>query len=224
MATIKKSSRSISSKRPTMKKAQPGALVRTMGKSLLGEYMGGAAENQLQRKLANIAQEKAVKEAAFEKSYVPLPKKRGKSSAEYEQERVHKEDARKAFGLNRYKDNSGYGPKPSISSGFSDVRKSMSETMKNPKAKTEYSIKDLSKKEQIRKDYEGLKKGGTVKKAKVGATVSKTAKAKDGKWIQKAVNPKHKGYCTPMTKATCTPKRKALAKTFKAMGRARKGK
>ena len=51
-----------------------------------------------------------------------------------------------------------------------------------------------------------------------------TPKAKDGKWIQKAVNPKHKGYCTPMTKATCTPKRKALAKTFKAMGRARKSK
>jgi hypothetical protein len=48
------------------------------------------------------------------------------------------------------------------------------------------------------------------------------AKAKDKNWIQKAVNPKHKGYCTPMTKATCTPKRKALAKTFKAMGRARK--
>lgn len=38
---------------------------------------------------------------------------------------------------------------------------------------------------------------------------------KDGKWIQKAVNPKHKGYCTPMTKSTCTPRRKALAKTFK---------
>lgn len=35
------------------------------------------------------------------------------------------------------------------------------------------------------------------------------------KWIQKAVNPKHKGYCTPMTKSTCTPRRKALAKTFK---------
>jgi hypothetical protein len=49
-------------------------------------------------------------------------------------------------------------------------------------------------------------------------------KAKDSKWIQKAVNPKHKGFCTPMTKVTCTPKRKALAKTFKAMGRARKGK
>ena len=50
------------------------------------------------------------------------------------------------------------------------------------------------------------------------------SKAKDGKWIQKAVNPKHKGYCTPMTKATCTPKRKALAMTFKKMAKARKGK
>ena len=54
------------------------------------------------------------------------------------------------------------------------------------------------------------KKGGSVKK--------------DDKWIQKAVNPKHKGYCTPMTKATCTPKRKALAMTFKKMAKARKGK
>ena len=35
------------------------------------------------------------------------------------------------------------------------------------------------------------------------------------KWIQGAVNPKHKGYCTPMTKPTCTPRRKALAKRFK---------
>ena len=45
----------------------------------------------------------------------------------------------------------------------------------------------------------GLKKGGKA----------------DKKWIQKAVNPKHKGYCTPMTKKTCTPARKALARTFK---------
>ena len=44
----------------------------------------------------------------------------------------------------------------------------------------------------------GLKKGGS-----------------DKNWIQKAVNPKHKGYCTPMTKKTCTPARKALARTFK---------
>ena len=43
----------------------------------------------------------------------------------------------------------------------------------------------------------------------------KLPKAKDGHWIQGAVNPKHKGFCTPMTKSTCTPKRKALARTFK---------
>ena len=37
----------------------------------------------------------------------------------------------------------------------------------------------------------------------------------DKKWIQKAVKPSHKGYCTPMTKPTCTPRRKALAMRFK---------
>lgn len=37
-----------------------------------------------------------------------------------------------------------------------------------------------------------------------------------GGWIQKAINPKHKGFCTPMTKSTCTPHRKALAKRFKS--------
>lgn len=41
----------------------------------------------------------------------------------------------------------------------------------------------------------------------------------DKNWIQKAVNPKHKGYCTPMSKPTCTPKRKALAMTFKKMAK-----
>ena len=29
------------------------------------------------------------------------------------------------------------------------------------------------------------------------------------------LNPKHKGYCTPMTKKTCTGKRKAFAMTMK---------
>jgi hypothetical protein len=37
------------------------------------------------------------------------------------------------------------------------------------------------------------------------------------KWIQKAINPSHRGYCTPESKNTCTPKRKALAHTLKAM-------
>jgi len=47
---------------------------------------------------------------------------------------------------------------------------------------------------------------------------------KDKKWIQKAINPEHKGYCTPMTKKTCTPRRKALAMTLKKMAKSRKGK
>jgi hypothetical protein len=50
-------------------------------------------------------------------------------------------------------------------------------------------------------------------------TMKKKGGAVDKKWIQKAVNPKHKGYCTPMSKPTCTPKRKALARTFKKMAK-----
>ena len=82
----------------------------------------------------------------------------------------------------------------------------------------EQSLKDM--KRQKLKGKPGYDKDGfpVKEKAKSGA------KIKDKNWIQDAVNPKHKGYCTPMTKATCTPKRKALAKTFKAMGRARKAK
>ena len=50
--------------------------------------------------------------------------------------------------------------------------------------------------------------------------------AKDGKWIQK-VNKSikargTKGKCTPITKPGCTGRAKALAKTFKKMGRDRK--
>lgn len=45
--------------------------------------------------------------------------------------------------------------------------------------------------------------------------------AKDKKWIQKAINPKHTWYCTPMTKPTCTPKRKALAKTLKRIAKSK---
>ena len=43
----------------------------------------------------------------------------------------------------------------------------------------------------------------------------KKKKKKKKDWIQKAVDPDHEGYCTPMTKKTCTPRRKALAKRFK---------
>lgn len=50
--------------------------------------------------------------------------------------------------------------------------------------------------------------------------------AKDGKWIQKATASIKRrgteGKCTPITKKGCTGKAKVLAKTFKAMAKARK--
>ena len=62
----------------------------------------------------------------------------------------------------------------------------------------------------------GYTNGGDRVNFKVGGRVAlKEGKSTDKNWIQKAVNPKHKGYCTPMTKKTCTPARKALARTFK---------
>ena len=45
--------------------------------------------------------------------------------------------------------------------------------------------------------------------------LKKLVNESEDKWIQKAVNPEHKGFCSPESKPTCTPKRKALAKRFK---------
>jgi len=79
-----------------------------------------------------------------------------------------------------------------------------------------HSQKYVNGKLQYAKPY-----GGTIDtgfkgydKSTPGVGLKSGGKA-DKKWIQKAVNPKHKGYCTPMTKKTCTPARKALARTFK---------
>ena len=74
----------------------------------------------------------------------------------------------------------------------------------------------------------GKKPGGKSKPDRKYDPYERHGAKKGGKadknWIQKAVNPKHKGFCTPMTKKTCTPRRKALARTFKKMGRERKAK
>jgi hypothetical protein len=65
------------------------------------------------------------------------------------------------------------------------------------------------------------KKGGEKKATLVSSPVimMKKGGSTDKKWIQKAINPAHKGYCTPMSKPTCTPKRKALAITLKKMAK-----
>ena len=54
---------------------------------------------------------------------------------------------------------------------------------------------------------------------KTAGSLPKAKKGGEKKWIQKAINPAHKGYCTPMSKPTCTPKRKALAITLKKMAK-----
>ena len=46
------------------------------------------------------------------------------------------------------------------------------------------------------------------------STMEDVKKAKKN-WLAKAVNPKHVGFCTPVTKKTCTPKRKAFAMMMK---------
>ena len=66
-----------------------------------------------------------------------------------------------------------------------------------------------------------IKGGKKIKSESTFSTYKKGGAVKDDKWIQKAVNPAHKGYCTPMSKPTCTPKRKALARTFKAIAKAK---
>ena len=110
---------------------------------------------------------------------------------------------------------------------------------KNPKeAKLKYYSPDGNYKTKITKKYgedekvketrtlkgvlRGVNKPSIIKeepKAEPKLYQVKKGGATDKKWIQKAVNPKHKGFCTPMSKPTCTPKRKALARTFKAMAK-----
>jgi hypothetical protein len=46
-------------------------------------------------------------------------------------------------------------------------------------------------------------------------TLDDAKKAKKN-WIQGAVNPEHKGYCTPISKKTCTGKRKQFALMMKS--------
>ena len=81
------------------------------------------------------------------------------------------------------------------------------------------NLSQIIKKNAEPKQY---KKGGAkAMLAEAPVLLMKKGGSTSKNWIQKAVNPKHKGYCTPMSKPTCTPKRKALARTFKAMAKNR---
>ncbi len=47
-------------------------------------------------------------------------------------------------------------------------------------------------------------------------TKSETVDEGTKNWIQGAINPKHKGFCSKLSNKECTPRRKALAKRFKS--------
>jgi len=64
----------------------------------------------------------------------------------------------------------------------------------------------------------------TLDPSGIGGGREELEEDKDSNWMQKAVNPEHEGYCTPMTKETCTPRRKALAKRFKKAAKKKKKK
>lgn len=65
--------------------------------------------------------------------------------------------------------------------------------------------------------YNKNKYGGNINSNNMGRKIliEGLPEMKSGGWIKNAVNPAHKGFCTPMTKSTCTPRRKAFAMTMK---------
>ena len=73
----------------------------------------------------------------------------------------------------------------------------------------------------IREDSQYKKGGAKAMLAEAPIMLMKKGGSTDKNWIQKAINPAHKGYCTPESKKTCTPKRKALAITLRKIAKNR---
>lgn len=63
-------------------------------------------------------------------------------------------------------------------------------------------------------DQDSYNSGGLHDQNLVGNTREEN-RMKKGGWMKGAVNPAHKGYCTPMSKSTCTGHRRAFAETMK---------
>jgi len=102
-----------------------------------------------------------------------------------------------------------------------DAEQRRIDNAKRAKLETEKNTKKSdSLKEVYSKNPAPLPKGVIIK--------SKTPKAKDGKWMQKAsASIKRRGTegkCTPITKPGCTGRAKTLALTFKKMAAKRKKK
>ena len=109
---------------------------------------------------------------------------------------------------------------PLNASKKSKLKKKVDAMKEQDKDTEDEDTDDVATQDRLNKERGEVDKEYQSWRAKQGLNASKRSskKTEDKDWIQKAVNPKHKGYCTPMTKSTCTPARKALAKRFKKAG------
>ena len=118
----------------------------------------------------------------------------------------------------------GYGAKKGVDAASDDNDEgkvnASKKSKKNKKSKKKVDDDAVSTTLRQQRTSATVTAADDEEEAETGQAVE--AKKGDKDWIQKAVNPKHKGYCTPMTKATCTPARKALAKRFKKAARKEK--
>jgi len=69
----------------------------------------------------------------------------------------------------------------------------------------DYEFQELTKEQEKVRQELGLAKG----------QILPIQYGKGGQWIQKAINPAHKGWCTPLSNPHCTGRRRALALLFK---------
>jgi len=185
---------------------------------------------------------KGVKEAdayGLNKDYDKIPQQQHMKDAAKEKAKKERDDVRAKAGLDPVDDGDGGGDggdgdgdgddKPSVNASKKrKVKETTSGQSSRPHRPKRGSLAHESPEDRMSSggfpragdpepDDDGGDGDGDDKPKK---TEAKKAK-KDDKWIQKAVDPDHEGFCTPMTKKTCTPKRKALAKTFKKMGKKR---
>ena len=172
---------------------------------------------------------KGVKEAdayGLNKDYDKIPQHM--KDAAKEKAKKERDDVRAKAGLDPVDDGDGDGDdKPSVNASKKrKVKETTSGQSSRPHRPKRGSLAHESPEDRMSSG--GFPRAGDPEPDDDGGdgddkpkkTEAKKAK-KDDKWIQKAVDPDHEGFCTPMTKKTCTPKRKALAKTFKKMGKKR---
>ncbi|NDB81376.1 MAG: hypothetical protein EB127_01310 [Alphaproteobacteria bacterium] len=196
MATIKKVSKAKnisagpSKKSPIAPKVDPKGQYTKVQERTLGSMKKGGKIKKAQNGLRSKADATRVEKPAVN----------SRPATGYKYVDIWMDEGKKPSSLDSSEYRSGY--KEGISGRGTSAFGSLERHMGALEGKENY------KKNSIKKE----KTGGKVTKAKTGAKVDK-------KWIQKAINPKHKGYCTPMTKATCTPKRKALAHTLRKMAK-----